>query len=237
MAGIRLLLVEDNLDWAQIVKAALELTGDYEVCMATNGLDGYEAYQTFAPDVIVADVEMPEMSGLDMIRKIRMHDEEVIVIIASARTDTKNLGDGFKMDIDNYLKKPFFANELDLHIKSLFRRIQKAKGATNLESTTYQESDIYHIGRYSFEPKMRSLRLGDKQFNLTVREAGILQMLCEHNGELIERREMLRKFWKADDFYASRSLDVFIRKLRKYLEKDPSVQIQTIRGEGLKLVF
>jgi len=141
------------------------------------------------------------------------------------------LADGYKLEIDDYIKKPYLPAELELHIKAILRRVSK------VERTDGADNEFYSLGTYLFNLKNHCLRREDEQFELTLRETQILQLLCENRREVVKRKNILQQFWGTDDFYTSRSLDVFVRKLRKYLEQDSSVQIVTIRGEGLKLMF
>lgn len=231
MDEIRLLFVEDDAAFSQVVKDSLELTGDYIVYTAKNGLDGYTAYKSFAPEIIVSDVEMPEMSGLEMVKRIRAEDKDIPVLLASALVKPKDLADGYKLEVDDYIKKPYLPAELELHIKAILRRIRKT------DQPDKEGAEHYLLGTYLFNIKHHFLQRGDKQLKLTIREAQILQILCENKNEVVKREEILQQFWDIRDFYASRSLDVFVSKLRKYLEEDTSVQIITVRGEGLKLML
>jgi len=231
MDEIRLLLVEDDPAFSQIVKDSLELTGNYIVCVAKNGLEGYNAYKSFLPEIIVSDVEMPEMSGLEMVKQIRAENNNIPILLASARTNPRDLADGYKLEIDDYIKKPYLPAELELHIKAILRRVRKT------EEISKEENGLYPLGSYLFNIKNYYLQRDTEQYELTVRETQILQVLCENKGGIVKRKDILQQFWGTDDFYTSRSLDVFVRKLRKYLEKDSAVQIITVRGEGLKLVF
>ena len=229
MAEIRLLLVEDDPDFCQVVKDSLELTGDYEVFTAGDGVAGYDAYKAIRPDIIVSDIDMPKMSGHEMVERIKENDEITPIILASAYTDPRNMAKGYNLYIDEYLKKPFLPAELDLRIKAIIRRINRPRAERQ------KEDEVYLLGEYRFNPKTNVLSHGEEESVLTERESQILQMLYEKRGDVLKRDDILQRFWSNNDFYASRSLDVFVAKLRKYLEKDPSVKIVTVRGEGLRL--
>ncbi|MDR2917787.1 MAG: response regulator transcription factor [Tannerella sp.] len=232
MNEIRLLLVEDDTAFSQIVKDSLELTGDYIVYTAKDGQEGYSAFKSLVPEVIVSDVEMPKMSGLEMVKLIRKEDENIPILLASAHTGAKDLSDGFKLNVDNYIKKPYLAGELNWHIKAIMRRVHQVQ-----EEAEKIENTVFTLGRYLLDLKNCVLVLDEERFDLTIREAEILQMLYENKGIVVKRKDILLHFWGTDNFYTSRSLDVFVSKLRKYLKKDPSIQIQTIRGEGLRLIL
>ena len=231
MDSIKLLLVEDDNSFRQITKDSLEMTGKYDVFDAKNGLDGYDAYKSFAPDVIVTDIDMPVMSGLEMIAKIRKEDPDIPILITSGMTDPKNIGKGYALEIDNYIKKPYLPAELDHCIKVIFRRINRTIKINN------EENKIYPLGLFSFDLKNHCLIREDEKTNLTTREAQILQLLYEDKGSVVKRKDILERFWGTDDYFNSRSLDVFVSKLRKCLEEDESVEIVTVRGEELRLSF
>ena len=174
---------------------------------------------------------MPVMSGLEMIKKIREEDSYIPIIVASGVADPKNIEKGYKLEIDSLIKKPFLPGELDYCIKSIFLRIEKT------EKIKRDENKIFQLGSYQFDLKNHCLKSGDNKKNLTTREAQILQVLCEGKGDVVEREDILNQFWGRNDFYTSRCLDVFIAKLRKYFEKEKSVEIFTERGEGYKLIL
>ena len=231
MNEIKLLLVENDNNFREVTKDTLELTGKYEVIEAENGLEGYNAYKSFAPDIIVVDLEMPVMPGLEMIKKIREEDEDIPIIIASGMIDSRNIGKGYALGIESFIKKPYFPGEVDCCIEVIFKRIART------ERINMEENKLYPLGSYTFDLKNHCLIHEGNKKNLTPLEAQILQLLYEGKGNLVKRKDILEQFWGVDEFYTSRSLDVFVTKLRKTLSKDKSVEIVTVRGEGLKLTF
>ena len=119
---IRLLLVEDDTNLSYIIQGGLEdMIGDYAVTIAYNGKEGLETYRQIKPDVIVADIEMPVMDGYEMVRRIRMTDQETPIIFSSARVSPKDVVKGYELGVNNYVKKPFLPEELDAHIRALLR--------------------------------------------------------------------------------------------------------------------
>lgn len=232
MNKIKLLLVEDDESLAFIVKGSLELTGGYEVFVASDGRKGLEAYISFSPDVIVSDIEMPEMSGEEFVSQIRQKDKKIPVLFATAKTSPQDLIRGYQFEIDNYIRKPYLCEELDAHIRGVLKRVGESRP---IEKAVAVNQDTYPLGLYLFHVKHRYLQLGDKHIKLSVREVEILWMLYEEKGKLVRRTDILDKFWGKADFYTSRSLDVFIRNLRTYLKEDSSIEIITERGEGLIL--
>ena len=227
MKKIKLLFVEDDFSFAFVTKGSLELTGQYEVQLASNGKEGLEAYYDFRPDVIVSDIEMPVLNGMEMIRKIRQQNEDIPILFATGRTSARDVLEGYRLHVDNFIKKPFLPDELNAHIQAIRKRVRKDKEKN--------ASEKIPIGEYTFIFESQSLLWKEKTYKLTNREAKILYKLWEKRESLLRRDELLIELWGMNDFFTSRSLDVFIAKLRKYLAKDPSIRIETIRKEGLIL--
>jgi DNA-binding response OmpR family regulator len=236
MNKIKLLLVEDDDSLAFIVKGSLELTGNYDVCVAANGREGLDAYTSFNPDVIVSDIEMPEMSGEEFVSQIRQLDKQTPILFATGKTSPQDLIRGYQLEIDNYIRKPYLCEELDVQIRSVLKRFQKKETVTTA-SVVSDDSDLHTIGLYLFHAKHRYLQLANSHTKLSEREAQVLWMLYDKRGDLVKREDILTECWKTVDFYTSRSLDVFIRNLRLRFVDDPSVEIVTIRGEGYRLIY
>lgn len=231
---IKLLLVEDDGSLTYMVKGSLELTGCYDVFTAENGREGLALYKEIHPDIIVTDVEMPEMSGFEMVRKIRETDVHTPIIFASARKSSGAFVEGLNMGADNYIRKPYLPEELNLLITALLRRV---KGAP----LQHEKNELlYSFGSYQLDVHLRILTHKDTdrttQLQLTEREVKILRMLLDKKGEMVLREEILSSLWGDCTYYTARSLDVFIAKIRKLLGKDDSILIQTIRGEGFRLL-
>ena len=228
---IRLLLVEDDANLCYIVQAGLqEIIGGYEVIVATNGKEGYEVWKKQKPDVIISDIDMPVMNGFEMVKRIRETDGDIPILFTSALTSPKDVRKGYDIGVNNYIKKPFVPDELDAHLHAILR-MKEGKRNRN-------EEDIYKFSHYTLNSKHATLLDNErnKQITLTVREAQILQVLAENKGEVVRRDAILSRFWNTeDDYFASRSLDVFISKLRKLFADDTSIEIVTKRGTGLLL--
>jgi DNA-binding response OmpR family regulator len=229
MGKIKLLFVEDDISFSFIIKGSLELTGQYEVQAALNGKEGLAIYKTFHPDVIVSDIEMPVMDGMGMVKQIRQQDEATPILFATGRTNAQDVLDGYALKVDNFIKKPFLPDELNAHIQAILKRIQN--------HPPVEPDGVLPIGKYLFNPDARTLQWGNETIKLTRRESLILWKLYQKQGDVLKRSELLEELWGHDDFFTSRSLDVFINTLRKYLSKDTAVRIDTVRGIGLKLVL
>lgn len=229
---IKLLLVEDDTNLSYIVHSGLqEIIGGYEVITAFNGKEGLEAWREHHPDIIISDIDMPVMDGFEMVRLIRETDGDTPILFASALTSPKDVRKGYDIGVNNYVKKPFIPDELDAHLHAILKMKEGTKSR--------DESGICRFGKYVLDAKQAFL-LNNESGNkttLTVREAQLLQLLAQNKGEVVNRETILNRFWNTDDdYFASRSLDVFITKLRKLFANDPQIDIVTQRGIGLSLV-
>ena len=229
---IKLLIVEDDASLAYIEKTGLEdIIGGYEVTTATNGKEGLKAWEESHPDVIISDIDMPVMNGFEMVERIRETDGEVIMICTSALTSPNDVKAGYRLGINNYVKKPFVPEELDAHIQALMKMRGGAK--------TQKETNHYKLGKYTLDAEHATLRNDEngQSQTITQREAHILQLLAENKNNVVRREAILSRFWNTeDDYFASRSLDVFVNKLRKLLADEPKITLKTVRGVGLQLL-
>lgn len=202
----------------------------FEVQTASNGEEGIHLWREWKPDVIVSDIEMPVMDGYEMVRRIRRVDGIIPILFTSGRISPKDVVKGYELGVNNYIKKPFLAEELNAHITALLRLTNGIRSC--------DVSSVYAIGYlYEFDAGQAILRQKNgEEKTLTEREAHLMRMLCEHKGEVVKREMILSQLWNTDDdYFASRSLDVFVSRLRKLLSEDDSVQIKTVKGVGLVL--
>lgn len=229
---IKLLLVEDDSNLSYILQGGLEdMIGGYEVSTAANGEQGLKLWKEQQPDVIVSDIEMPVMNGYEMVRRIRETDGDTPILLSSALVSPKDVVKGYEVGANNYIKKPFIPEELDAHVQALLKMKQGKRSR--------DESQCYRLGKSFMLDATHATLKHESGIHktLTTREAGLLQMLCEKKGEVIRREAILNKFWNTeDDYFASRSLDVFVTKLRKLISEDTSLFIKTVKGIGLMLV-
>ena len=232
---IKLLLVEDDPNLRYVVQCGLEdIIGGYEVQTAANGAEGlnvWEVWETFRPDIIISDIDMPVMDGFEMVRRIRETDADTPILFASALTSPKDVKHGYELGVNNYVKKPFIADELDAHIHAILKMTQGTHTRT--------ETGFCKFGSYTLDTEhgtLRNDRTGQRQ-TLTATETKLLQILAQNKNETVRREAILSRCWNTeDDYFASRSLDVFVSKLRKLFEADDDIEIKTIRGVGLMLV-
>ena len=228
----RLLLVEDDANLCYIIRGGLEdMIGGYEIQTAADGEEGLRIWKAWKPDVIVSDIEMPVMDGYEMVHRIRETDDRTPILFTSGRVSPKDVVKGYELGVNNYIKKPFLPEELHAHITALLKMTQGRQAEPH--------EAVFAIGKmYTFNADRSTLskESGDME-TLTVREADLLRLLCESKGKVVRREVILSRLWNTeDDYFASRSLDVFVSRLRKLLSADESVQLKTVKGVGLQLV-
>ncbi len=221
---IKILLAEDEPVLGQIVKESLE-TRNFEVLICEDGETAYRTYVSEKPELLVLDVMMPKKDGFTLAKEIRHENKHIPIIFLTAKSQTKDVVEGFEHGGNDYLKKPFSMEELIVRIHALLNR-----------NTLTRSNSHITIGEYVFNYTKQQLVLGEEQQVLTHREAELLYHLAQKRNDVTDRSQILKKIWGDDDFFNARSMDVFITKLRKKLNKDENVQIVNIRGYGYKLI-
>lgn len=226
---IHVLLAEDEIALAKIIKDSLESRKEFRITIAANGNEALALYHKQKPDILVLDVMMPRMDGFTVARMIRQTDTRTPILFLTARSTVDDLVTGFHLGGNDYLKKPFDMEELIVRIFALLNR--------PIVINEDKQPDIFSIGQYTFNYPHQTLQISDQTETLSHREAEILRMLCQHANDVMHRKPVLLELWGDDSFFNARSMDVFITKLRKKLKADPSVQILNIRGIGYKLII
>jgi DNA-binding response OmpR family regulator len=225
---VKILLLEDDANLGFILQEHLELEG-YAVTLCTNGVEGSKALGSCRYDLCLVDVMMPKKDGFSFAREMRKTDQVTPLIFLTAKSLKEDRIEGFKIGCDDYVTKPFSMEELMLRIRAVLKR---AKAAAEPETPR----GPFQIGKYLFDHEKQILRLKEEQKKLTAREADLLRLLCTHMNGVLERDDALRTLWGNDSFFNGRSMDVFISRLRKYLQKDKNVEILNVHGKGFKLV-
>jgi DNA-binding response OmpR family regulator len=225
----RILLVEDDPNFGSILKEYL-MINSYEVTLAKNGIEGFEKFKKEDFDLCLLDVMMPYKDGFTLAKEIREKNETIPLIFLTAKTMKEDVLKGFKIGADDYLSKPFDSEVLLAKIKSILgRRVAPAV----VESDEME----FDIGDFNLNAKLRLLTYKNEQHvKLSPKENQLLRLLALHINDLMPREKALNKIWRDDNYFTSRSMDVYIAKLRKYLKKDSKVEILNIHGEGFRLV-
>jgi DNA-binding response OmpR family regulator len=232
MDNIRVLLVEDETTLAMIIKDTLDAQG-FEITTAADGDKGLKLFHESKPDVLVADVMMPKIDGFEMVRRIRKTDPITPVLFLTARSAIKDVVEGFELGGNDYLKKPFGMQELIVRINALAKRTDLYQ---NINHSINLNKEIT-IGQYKLNAKTEKLIYGGCSEELSHRETEILRMLAEKKDSVVETKDILLELWGDDSFFNTRSLQVFITKLRHKLSRDKNIRIINVRGVGYKLIF
>ena len=224
MTDKKVLYVEDEASLALIVRETLQSRG-FEVYHAANGTKALDIYKQVSPDICVLDIMLPGMDGYSLAARIREQHAAVPIIFLTAKTQTKDVIEGFNTGGNDYLKKPFSMEELIVRMENLIEIVQN-------EPMIAQEKISYSLGGYTFFPNSYEIEGREGTIALSHREAKLLQLLCQHQNATCERKEILMAIWGDDSYFNSRTLDVYINKLRKLFRTDSSVEIVTLKGVG-----
>jgi two-component system, OmpR family, response regulator len=227
MSSIKILLAEDDTNLGNLLKNYLTVK-NYETTLCVNGRLALEAFSSQTFGLCILDIMMPEMDGLTLAGEIKSLDPKVPIIFLTAKNQKEDVLEGFKSGADDYITKPFSMEELIYRIEAILRRTSD-KSIIKKEST-------YVIGTYQFDPLNQILVRGDRKIKLTTKESELLDLLCRHDNDILERNFALKTIWIDDNYFNARSMDVYITRLRKYLKDDPSVKILNIHGKGYKLI-
>ena len=229
MGTRKILLVEDDPNFGTVLKDYLALN-DYNVTHAKDGIEGLIMFKNSEYDLCILDVMMPRKDGFSLAQDIRATNKEVPIIFLTAKTMKEDVLRGYQVGADDYLNKPFDSEVLLHKIKAILQRkeTEKSKDDDQFE---------FVIGKFAFNSKLRHLSFnGDEAQKLSPKESKLLRMLAVHKNDLMPRELALTKIWRDDNYFTSRSMDVYIAKLRKYLKVDNKVEILNIHGEGFRLV-
>jgi two-component system, OmpR family, response regulator len=227
MKSKKILLAEDDNNLGLLLCNYL-IAKQYDAALSVNGKLALEAFLRDKFSLCIIDIMMPEMDGLTLAKEIRKTDPKIPIIFLTARNQKEDIIEGFITGADDYITKPFSMEELLYRIEAILRRVE--------EQVVPKKETQYVIGEYSFDTLKQLLRFKDHTIKLTTKESELLELLCSHKNEILERNYALKAIWIDDNYFNARSMDVYITKLRKYLKKDPSVKILNVHGKGYKLL-
>ncbi len=227
MDKLKILIVEDDRNLGQILLEYLEIKG-LDATLCKDGEEGLVTFDNGVFDICLLDIMMPKKDGFTLAREIRTKDKKIPIIFLTAKSMKEDAIEGLKIGADDYVTKPFSMEELLLRIQAVMRRIGSN---TDGEITTYQ------VGKYIFDHRKQQLEEDGNIIELTTKESGLLKLLVINKNKTLERNIALKKVWRDDTYFNSRSMDVYITKLRKLLKGDESIQIRSVHGEGFKLLL
>lgn len=217
--AINILLVDDDLKNSMLLKRFLEVEG-YCVTYANNGAIGWELYHTSNPDLILLDINMPEINGFELAQKIRKVNQKVLIFFLTDRTEKDDRLKGFSLKGNDYIPKPFYPEELIAKIKERF------------ENRTIETQQEYLIGNTLFDSNISTVTYNGVSHTLTARQTDILLLLSQNIGKMVEREQILRTVWGDDSNANSLALNVQITYLRRILEDDASISIVSLKKKG-----
>lgn len=216
---IKVLLVEDDIDLGQMLKLFLEMDR-FNVFVATSAEDGISLFADKEFSIGIIDINLPGMNGFDFAKHIRKTNPSFPFIFLTARALKEDKLRGLKLGADDYITKPFDAEELILRIHNILSRTGEIK------------QGLMEFSRFQLNMEELELVHPNKKQKLTRREAELLYYLVTNQNKLIKTKDILSDLWGEDDYFLGRSMNVFISRIRKYLSLEPSISIQNVRGEG-----
>jgi two-component system OmpR family response regulator len=228
MNKLNILLAEDDQNLGTVLKEYLEAK-DYKVDLAVNGEEAYTFFKKNTFDLCLLDVMMPIKDGFTLAKEIRNINQQIPIIFLTAKSMKDDTIKGYLSGADDYITKPFSMEVLLLKLSAILRRTDShSHSATAVEKFT--------IGTYHFDHSIQELEHAGNIKKLTFKESELLQLLCMHLNEILDRNYALNSIWKDDDYFKGRSMDVYITRLRKYLKEDPRIEILNMHGKGFKLI-
>jgi DNA-binding response OmpR family regulator len=222
----RILVVEDDKNLSFLLKNNLSLEG-YTVECCGDGMSGWVEFNNCDYDLCILDVMLPKQDGFTLAEMIRKKNNAVPILFLTARVMKDDIYRGFEAGADDYITKPFTAKELTFRIKAVLRRTASAPGLPKVS--------VYRIGQLDFDYNSREIR-GSQVKRLSTKENELMRIFCESRNMVINRSRLLLEVWGNDDYFVSKSLDVYITRLRKLLNEDPSISIQNYHSIGYKMI-
>ena len=221
-------IVEDDSAIRELEQYALQSNG-YEAVGFESSEPFWQAVHTTPPELVILDVMLPGEDGFSILKKLRAAPSlrRLPIIMITAKSSELDTVRGLDCGADDYITKPFSMEELTFRIEAILRRVRGKKN---------KESNIYKIGKFTFDTQKQILATAEKQTKLTTKESELLGLLCAHANEILQRDFALKTIWIDDNYFNARSMDVYITKLRKHLKEDDSIEIINIHGKGYKLI-
>ncbi len=220
---VRVLVVEDDEEIAQVLQRSLRMEG-YEVKLAGDGVQGLEEAHAFLPDLIVLDLGLPRLDGVDVARRLRDDGDSVPILMLTARDALESRVEGLDVGADDYLVKPFERQELLARMRALLRR-RPPRGMAPLR-----------VGDLMLNPDTHEVSRGERRIELTQREFELLEYLMRNERLVISRQKLLDEVWGYDPFSITNTIEVFVSNLRRKLEAGGEPRLlHTVRGAGYVL--
>ncbi|MBI3142032.1 MAG: response regulator transcription factor [Bacteroidetes bacterium] len=225
---MNILLVEDDFNMGELVKDALE-ENNFTVTLCRDGKEGLRAFIKGSFNIVILDVMMPKIDGFSLAEKIRKLNHDIPFMFMTALTETDNKLRGFELGADDYLAKPFSVKELVMRIHVIARRIHGSMVADS-------ENSQFQLGKMRFDYAKRDLEYDGTLVKVSSKESELLKLFCLNPNKIVRRDFLLRHVWGGDDYFSSKSMDVYISRLRKLLKPAPEIQIINIHGAGFRFL-
>ncbi|MGD1845813.1 MAG: response regulator transcription factor [Salibacteraceae bacterium] len=222
-----LLVAEDDPITAQLLQKHLGAAG-YQIIMSTNGRDAMDTLGTREIDLCLLNMHLPQMEDLALTQAIRKSDRVIPIVFLSARTTPESKLRGVRFGCDDYVAKPCNIKELLWRIQVILQRIH--------QQVVQADPELLRLGKFLFQPVERTLSWDQQSHRLSAKEANLLQLFCDARGDAVPRDRILENVWGRSDYFTSKSLDVYLTRLRKLLRADESLVLQNIHGFGYKLI-
>jgi two-component system OmpR family response regulator len=222
---VKIFLVEDDLSFGSVLKSYLEIN-DFHVEWVDDGKYAIDHFRKSVFDICILDVMLPHVDGFTIATEIRQINNLIPIIFLTAKKLKEDVLKGYGTGGDDYITKPFDTDILLAKIRAILARRDFQSGT----------KDIYEIGKFIFNARLRTLTIGNDEKKLSPKEAQLLELLAINPNALISREMALKKIWGNDDYFTARSMDVYVTKLRKFLSDDPNLNIKNIHGAGFQLI-
>lgn len=221
----KILLAEDDQNLSLILKNYLNAKG-FDTQLYKNGEEAIKGFWAEHFDFCIIDIMMPVKDGFTLAAEIRKQDADIPIIFLTAKSMHEDILKGFQVGADDYLTKPFNMDELMARVNAVLKRTSQKES----------HSGIYKIGKFTFDSTQQKLMIEDQVHKLTSKESQLLKLLVENKNNILERSKALKEIWHDDSYFNARSMDVYITKIRKYLKKDPQLELMNVHGTGFKLI-
>jgi len=220
-----ILLIEDDLNLSYLLSQNLISCG-YQLVVCNSGNEALQMIYDQEFDLYILDLMLPDINGFELAKRIKKtKPNKPFIFLTAVKTDQEKFI-GYELGAEDYITKPFTFKELEFKIQVVLRRFESKQERTNI----IQKADL------SFDIKTRKVCIDDEVFKLTKREADLLKIFFDCFNEYINRTQILNLLWDRDDIYTSRSMDVYITRLRKIISKSKFLRIENLYGEGYRLV-
>lgn len=220
----KILLVEDDQDLNKTIEIFLQ-SENYEVCCCYDGSSAYDILKQNSFDLILSDIMMPNLNGFELVEKVRAFNKQIPIIFMTAKDDKISKQLGYKLEIDDYITKPFDMDELIMRIKAVLRRSQ------------IHQNKKLTIGNLTMDADEHTAYINNNEISLSVREFNMLYKFLQNPKKTFTRSQLMEEFWDYDSSATSRTVDVYMAKLRDKTSICDGFEILTVHGLGYKVVL